>query len=762
MTEPASPYTNHEAIRERVQRKHKAWTGPTRAGFLQAAKGNILFRQGHHWIRPVGNAYGDWRPSVVKKGTPMPVTNVYAAVMKTFTSMLARFEPALTFRPATDEPEDRATADVATRAIDAVQEEVQITLIRQLLAEWVGMTGGAWLETGWDASMTHGVVNLPMEVCTLCGSTQPMAREPICQQPECGGETVEAPDISAPQARGRLFVEVRSLFEMIFDPFVGDPTKHRALIRQSTLDEDDAKARWKDHAERITADSLPTNGSLSQDSLATLTPALGDLQIGSARVMWQGATTPGNSRVTETWFWELPTEDYPEGLLAIFVGRNFELCVHAGPLPYASLGDGGQREPFLPFVFFPQELVPGSAWPRTVANDVRPKNAQRNLWESLVIMAGQRVANPVWLIPQGCNITNPTGEPGQMMHYNAMTGQKPERIPGMNITPSWIENIARIDKEIQELTAIFEVLSGGRPEGISAGIALQILKERGESRFGPMFQLWHHAWAQWAKQALEIFRQFATEERVLQIKGRDGLWEVQKFLGADLTGRINVVPEAGMSMPRSTMTERATIEQLAAMGVINPAGNPEDRLAVLEEYGMLGKFSPNMEKAAKRAIMENEAFEALAADPALAMIGPEVVLEFKNAVAMAANPLIAQQGAVKFLGGLGLVIPEVHAALDDHAVHAREIRNLARSERFLSLPPLVQALIELHAAVHDFVTGQQQQALIAARQGTSASAGFLAPPGPRPGGPPSTTPMQGPSSPNRLEGEYREMEERAA
>ncbi len=761
---PPDPYADRAAIKDRAEKKHKAWTGPTRAGFLQSAKGNLLFKQGHHHVRPVGNNYGDWRPSVVKKGTPLPVTNIYSAVMKTFTSMLARFEPNLIFRPATEEPEDRATADVASRCIEVIQEEVQIVLIRQNLAEWVGHTGGAWLETGWDASMSHGVVNLPMDACTMCGEQQPMGPEPLCQA--CGGPTMEAPGITSPQARGKLFVDVRSVFEMIFDPNITDPTKHRILIRQSTMDEDDAKARWKDVADTIRGDTLAVSGTLTQDSLAVVTPNLGDMQMGSARTMWQ-SQGQNTSRVTESWYWELPSEAYPDGVLAIFLGKNFETCVHAGPLPYYAKGEGGQKDYFLPFVLFPQELVPGSAWPRTVANDVRPKNAQRNLLESLVIMALQRMANPVWLIANGSNVSNPTGEPGQILGWNSVLGAhaKPERIQGTQINPAWLENIARIDKEIQELTAIFEVLSGNRPEGISAGIALQILKERGESRFGPMFQLWHHAWATWAKQAIEIFRMFATEERVLSIKGRDGAWEVQKFLGADLTGRVNVVPEAGMAMPKSTMTDRAVIEQMAAMGVINPAANPEHNMAVLEQFGMLSVFMPSMEADAKRAIMENEAFEQMGAQPLVAAMPPEMLGQMQGqlqAMTQAAGAPTALAFTEQAFGSAGIPVPKVKPAIDDHAIHGREHRLFAKSERFDKLPPAAQQFVEAHIAAHDFLQGQQMMAAMSLRGNTAPNSGFNAKPGPERGSPPSTSPQRGASSQQGMDGQAKEMEDRIA
>src|SRR3989442_9624319 len=44
---------------------------------------------------------------------------------------------------------------------------------------------------------------------------------------------------------------------------------------------------------------------------------------------------------------------------------------YAGPLPYSAKGETGKGTPFLLFVFFPQQLVPGTGWAKTVADDLR-------------------------------------------------------------------------------------------------------------------------------------------------------------------------------------------------------------------------------------------------------------------------------------------------------------------------------------------------------------------------------------------------------
>lgn len=780
------PYTNEEAIKRLVKKRVDEWGKPRpRYPFLMAAERNIHYKHGNQWIVPLGGGVSSmgWRPVVNRKGGPLPVTNKFGSTMATFSSLLARFDPALHYRPATNDPDDQATADVASRVVEVCEDEVDIIPIRQMLAEWVTHTGGAWLEQGYDNDPRHGMVPVPMHACPECEATKPMEAAPMMNAAPMGESPMGMPggpmpaemmglgpmcetcgvamhEQNVPMPRGKMTTTVVSVFEMLFDPMVTDPTKHRGFVRIKSVDPDEAKQRWSAVKDRIAVDS--TNSTrLTADALAQITPNIDDNT--SQRLLTGG---DGAGRVTEYWYWQMPDATYPEGLLTICLGRNQSLCVYKGPLPYYATRGDGSKDYFLPFVFFPQELVPGSAWPKTVANDVALKQKQRNQTEKHIEDMIHSMANHVWMIPIGANISTPiTGLNGQVITWNSLSGNaEPKRVQGLPINGSLMTRLEAIDDDMQEISNIFDVLSGNRPAGVSAGITLQILKERGESRFGPMFILWNHAWAEWSRQMIEIFRMFATEERLLKIKGRDGRWEVQKFMAADLRGRVDVVPEAGASMPRSTMAQRAEMEQVVAAGAMNPAANIEDRIAFLEAFGLLHLAMPGMEKDTKRAFMENEQFEALGQHPQVVTLDPTRAVQLRmivQQITQAAGPVAALQWLENSVFA-GVPVPKVKPAIDDSAVHAREQRNFAKSERFDALPEVVQLLVEAHIAVHDFLTGQQMMAMQQARQGTTATAGFLAPPGPRPGSPPSTSPMRGGSSMARVDGDQVEAERRMA
>src|SRR3990167_8603865 len=491
------PYQNHDAILDLVNRKVKEWS-KGRELILRADWRNILFWRGIQWIR-FERTTNRFRPAFLPKNWPTPVTNRFASSMDSLIALIARIEPRLKFPPATDDPEDRATGDVSDRVTPVIEAETGIRQTRQYLATWVGLTGGAWVETGSDRAPRHGMVT------GETGEPDPMTGQPVTQQ----------------MPRGKMYAEVVPKFEMWFDPSITDWDKQREHCRRRGIPEDEAKARWPAVAAKIQPDSMSSEMEMYGDALPTLGPNIDD-----ARNPRNALSAPHtNTRVTEQWFHQLPSETYPGGLLAIVLGR--ELVAYAGPLPYKARQEDGSELPILNHIFFPMKLVPGSAWPKTVADDVALKQIQRNQIEALEQLILMRMANPVWLVPSGANVRNPTGEPGQWIEYNALgpNPAKPGRFPGQNVPASVYRKMEQIDKDIEELTANYDVLKGDRPPGVSAGITLQLLQERGMSRHAPMFIMWETAWAKWGRLALEIFRQFATEPLLHQIQGKDVRWQ---------------------------------------------------------------------------------------------------------------------------------------------------------------------------------------------------------------------------------------------
>jgi len=704
--DPQDPFADWDKIRTRLNTKLQEWRRGREAS-MRTAWRNILFYRGHQWI-VYDRRVNSWRPANLRRDTPRPVTNRYASTMDAYCSILTRIEPVMTYLPGTDETDDIAAADTAKDIMRVVEDEVDVRLQRQVLGTWAGFTGGAWLESGYDPSPEHGMRMIQDEQCAMCGATQPPSESGTCAQ--CGGPTMPAfgpagEPLGTEVPVGKMFVDVVSCFEMFFDPSITDWQQQRECIRKKSLSVDEAKRRWPHLKDQIQPDSGMNTGELYQEQLPTLAGHMEETgTTWQQAAPWNRALAQPN-RVTELWYWIMPEPDFPEGCLAIQLGQT--LKAYAGPLPYVDRSPKSAPQPFLPFVHFPTKLVPGSLWPKTVADDLALKQVQRNTVESLIIAILRRTANPVWLVPEGSNVTNLTGDPGQVIKYNPLTvnGRPPERVGGQGVPVGVFQQLEQIDRDFEELAATFDVVKGNRPTGVSAGVAIQMLQERAQSRFGGQFILWEQAWAHWNRQALAIFRQFATEPRLLRIMGKNGTWQVKKFMAADLQGSVDVIPEAGSGMPRSTLGERATVEQAVQMGVIN-IQDPEIQHKILELMD-LTNLTPGMRDDTKAAVMQTEAFEALAQNPQAVQIIQGTIAAADQMSQQTGQP-ITYTMVQQFLAQQYIPVPRIRPSVDGHGIFVLELGNWLKSESSQVLPEPIQRLVEMKHTEHQQILTQSQ------------------------------------------------------
>ena len=86
-------------------------------------------------------------------------------------------------------------------------------------------------------------------------------------------------------------------------------------------------------------------------------------------------------------------------------------------------------------MYFPIDPVPGSLYSKTPADDLALLCVQHNQHVAHLMMTLNRMAWPIWLMPEGTNIATFTGDPGQILRYNAFGANpaKPERVQGTGI-----------------------------------------------------------------------------------------------------------------------------------------------------------------------------------------------------------------------------------------------------------------------------------------------------------------------------------------
>lgn len=585
---------------------------------------NILFYVGQQWII---YEKSKWRPKQLPMWYPRAQTNKFAEKTNDLISQLMQTNPPIRYIPALpDNPDSIATAEIGERVREVIYEEAKIDDKRPELAAWLILTGNGFVIPYYDDDAKYGTTSMSMQQCVQCGAVlgvQDLAESggacPDClEQGINHSDFVPAVDPAGGEMKedvpiGAICADVCSPFEIRLDHRIRNIEDHKRFVRVRRYDMDFAKEHWSDYADKLGADGGDDMSEYYLDVLSHITASFG---ASGGAVGGSGAASK-NPKITAYEFYELPSEDFPEGIRAVRLGKSADTIVEAGPLKTEYKTGGLQGQKFLPIDHFGGDLVPGRFWRKTRMDDVIPLQIFRNVVEANLRLTSQRMGNGVWLDPKGSGVDIITGEPGQHIRYNPVslggtTFAKPERVPAeLNNVQPMIILINKIDDSIERVSGTFFLQGGDTPPGVTAASALAYLGERAQKAMSPLMREWAKGWKRFDEMALEIARAHWTEPRLRVIAGRNKKWETQQFSEANLQGAVTMTIDYENLFPKSQATERATIQQLQAMGVINPQ-DPEQQWKILEAFGetkLKGSTDLDMQEAMKeseRFLKENK------------------------------------------------------------------------------------------------------------------------------------------------------------
>lgn len=615
------PYTDQGAISKRIdfftQRDRF-----TRWMFEREWFRNVLFYIGKQWIiYSITNRR--WRPRSLPNWFPQPVTNKFAEKANDIISAMAQGRVPIVYNPATDDPADIAIAEVGERFREVLYEEANVDDKEMLLAAWVTLCGNAFIHSYYDYDESFGKKFVQSWQCPQCQTVMKASElmESGGKCPQCGADgMIPAKDESGqPMGEelpiGRLHADILSPFEGRIDPTIPDHENQRRFIRVRTYDLEFARQYWGGKPDaagkvidpkEIVADKESSIGQFYLDALSYITGTFG---AGGGFVAGSGSAFR-LPRVTAYEFYELPSDDFPQGgLHAIRLGHGERMVVQAEPLP-DKYGAGVKKgQPFIPIVRFGADVVPGRYWRKTRMDDMISPQVFRNLIEAALKLTAQRSGNPIWLNPKGSGLTNVTGEPGGFYDYNPISlggtsFAKPERVPAdLSNFQSFLVLMKEIDDEMDRVAGTFFLTGGTTPPGVTAASALSYLGERAERSMSPIKREWAKSWKSWEEQALEIARAHMDEARVRIVAGKNKRWHVEKFMNADLVGGVNLTIDYNGLFKKSPATKRADIQLLTELGYVQP-GDPSSDWKVLEAFGetsLKGSTDLDMQEAIKES-----------------------------------------------------------------------------------------------------------------------------------------------------------------
>lgn len=649
---------------------------------------NLLFKQGHQWI--VWDETGRrFRHKKLKPWIPTPVTNKFASTLDALVALMLRVEPSLQWKADDQNNEqEKSLAETYSTILDRMKKQTHFNLWRQELASWLVYTGNAYVVNYYDPD--GGMpIQIPYYKCDVCNKEGlPTDFEQGC--PNCGGTSHNySVDPVSGQVReeqfqgGQVRSEVATPFEIFFDFGV---TQQYALDRILRMKERPLTYFHERFKKGKAVQAGSTSSSISEFYASTL-----------AYLSTGPGLSPGISgahkrpMATEKWYARMPCDDYPNGLIAIVGGDKL--------LEKSELycrDHMGQH--FLPVTQWTFDPVPGSGVGKTVASDLAVKQKQRNELESLIQLITMRMANPVWIVPYGTDVEGFSGQPGAILKAIQIAPNasgSPQRLPGENVPSSVMEWLKQIDVDMEDMSAIYDILKGNAPPGVTAGYALQLLLERGQSRWGPLFQRWENGHIGWAIQVCALVKEYMPAEQIKKLLGEHGQWELARFKDEHQPA-INLTPEAGGTKPASALAEQASVDQLIDKGLIDVT-DPANRSEILRSLG-LSKYDKQSDWDMKDAAREEEAFMTIAESQDIHKMDPMQGAEL-------------MKGATRFR-------PQV----DNHMVMLWSHKRFAKTDRFMALSAEWQAVWLGHLEEHAMrIMAETQMAM--GPQATDSSSG---------------------------------------
>ncbi len=603
----------------------------------------VLYYLGEQWIS-FEKAAGTYRRVSKEDWIPTPVDNhIQTAVEVAHSNMLAaKLIPQV--RPNSNMPEDRFSSSMGELILRNLDSDLNSPWFteKEWAYLWSCIVGIGFLRPT-TMKLLNKAIKLPVKEKRRSGAL-------MDEEVDFGGqfETVANDVMIDTRHLNPFWVRVSELatdLHVTRCPWWGfQEIKSLDWIREN----------FPEKADFVAADSIEGSSVRYQAKLSEL--------VGSAstRVFSSTYGTRGTlygrldrHTIVKTKEWA-PTIDYPRGRASV-VASN--VLLYDGPLPISD--DEGLAE--YSGVAFHYRRVPGRFWSKGIVKDILSPQDRINGVDAQIVLNRKTCINPQKLIPAGAGIKSWSGEPGLEVRWNPTQtmGHEPKIMPGVPLAPQiWNERVGMADA-IKESSGSEDILKGKAPQGVRAGIALDMLEEKAASRHYHRDERMAQSLGQVYRLRLILVQKEYKVPKLLKMVGEDNQWEVRQYTGSDLRGNNDVTMEPDAGIARTTAGRTYLLMQLAQSGMINIA-SPIERSEVFRRLGLKG-FKTEVSQDVERAHREN------------AMLG----------------------------GGQGELFEEESVFMvDDHHIHLAIHTDYMKQSNFLELPPQVQEEFVSHVGAH--------------------------------------------------------------
>jgi len=430
-------------------------------------------------------------------------------------SRLIRTPPIMSVVPSTTEREDIEAAKIGDKALKHIWAQTKMRAKIMELGGWIYSVGNGFLDDRWNPKL---------------------------------GPTKFNPENGTLEYMGDVDVGVWSPFEIIVPAFgLGDTDLHRFPWLAK------AKFRPLEYIEK----NYIRGAEVKEESRA--------LPYTDMSMLWGMSTSAASAKQKGATLIELyvqPCGEYPEGLF--LVGAN-GIILEQDKYPFDFYHLEQFKDNEIPGVFWGMATIEAAIWLQKLWNRTLSDVAEFN----------RSMARGKWLIPRQSKMeVLPDDSHGQTLLYTPVLGHKPEMLDLKGLPATYMQILELVATSLMELFHQHEVTQGTNRSDIRSGDMVSLLLEADDWGNIPTHAIFEEKLECVMRRVLQRIQKGYTEERVLQIVGRDGEHEIISFKGSDLRNNTDVSIRKDSSLPQSRSGRQVAILQRYQMGLYGDPREP--------------------------------------------------------------------------------------------------------------------------------------------------------------------------------------------
>lgn len=519
------------------------------------------------------------------------VSNKIKPIIRTELAKVTQQKPSATVIPASEDDKDIFAARAGEQIWESTYSRKRVKSVMRRAMFWTLLTGTGYVKCWWDG---------------------------------------QAPNPDNPQMPGDFMIVPETPFHIFVPDLRAEELEDQPyLIHASTKSLEWVKAQYGNLAKEINPNTAQANDIL-EDSFIQL---VGAQQIQKDSVL-----------CLELWGKPGAVPGFPQGVMATLLGDKIVQIIPFWPYQHGEF-------PFAKFTHIPT----GKFYGESTVTDLIPLQKEYNRTRSQIIEAKNRMAKPQLIAPRGSvDASKITTEPGQIILYTPGF-EAPRPLPLQPLPAYVLQELERIQMDIDDISGQHEITKGRVPPGVSSGTAISFLQEQDDSKLSHTIDSIEDGIEKIARHTLSHVVQYWDIGRIIKSVGDNGAFDAQVLKASDLRGNTDIRVEAGSALPTSKAAKQAFIMDLMKMGFVEP----QEGLQVLE-IGGISKLYDKLQTDVRQAQREN--------------------LRMQNGQPLQPN------------------------TWDNHAIHIESHNRFRKSQAFEALPPEAQAIFEAHVMLHQVVS----------------------------------------------------------